>query len=75
MFDTLSDLYILVFTSASVFLIVEAVFAILYEFRKKDKSTLSQATVWIRSLLMIMLAVIIMVFIKSTETQVVPIPS
>lgn len=63
------DLYTFVFGAGSAFLIIEAVFSILYEMRRKDGTTLSQATVWIRSLLMIVLAVVMMFLLKSTQTS------
>lgn len=62
------DLYTFVFGAGSAFLIVESVYGILGEMRRKDGTTLSQATVWIRSLLMIVLAIVMMVLIKSSAT-------
>lgn len=64
----LADIPTFVFASTSVFLIVEAVYGILYETRRKDGTTLSQATTWIRSLLMIVTAIVISVIVKSTLT-------
>lgn len=63
-----ADLYTFVFGAGSAFLVVEAVYGILNETRRKDGTTLSQATVWIRSLLMIVLAIVMIVLIKSTAT-------
>ncbi len=64
----LADIPAFVFGSASAFFIIEAIFGIMDEIKRKDGSTLSQATTWIRSLLMIVMAIVMLVFIKSTAT-------
>jgi hypothetical protein len=68
-----SDLYGFVFTSASILLIIEAVFAVMGEMKSKSSTKLSQATVWIRSLLMIVLAIVILVFLRSSQTTAQPV--
>lgn len=66
-----SDLYNFIFTTASLFLIIEAIFNIISEIKKPSSTSLSQATVWIRSLLMIVLSVIIFMFVRSSQTTTV----
>lgn len=63
-----SYLFNFVFVSTSIFLIIEAVFAIVAEIKKPSTTSLSQATIWIRSLLMIVLSVIILIFMRSSQT-------
>jgi hypothetical protein len=63
-----ADLYSFVFTSASVFLIVESVFNLMSEMKNKSSTQLSQATTWIRSLLMIVLAIVMFFFVRSSQT-------
>lgn len=63
-----SEIYRIVFITACVFLVVEAVFSTLAEMKKTKSTTLSQATSWIRSILMIVLAVVMFLFLGSTET-------
>lgn len=66
-----SDLYNFVFMSAVLFLVIEAVFSIINEIKKPSTTSLSQATTWIRSLLMIVLGVIIFMFLKNSQTTAV----
>lgn len=63
-----SEIYRIVFITACVFLVVEAVFSTLMEMKKSNSTTLSQATSWIRSILMIVLAVVMFLFLGSTQT-------
>ncbi len=64
-------IYNTVFLLAAGFLIIEAVFGIMYNMKKPSKgTTLSQAATWIKSLLMIVFAVIIVTFLQSTDTSV-----
>lgn len=63
-----SEIYRIVFITACVFLVVEAVFATLNEMKNGKSTTLSQATSWIRSIFMIVLAVVMFLFLGSTET-------
>ena len=63
-----ADLYKFVFTSASIFLIVESVFNIMDEMKNKSSTQLSQATTWIRSLLMIVLSIVMFFFVRSSQT-------
>ena len=64
-----STIYTLIFVTAPIFLIVEAVFSTLNEMKKTDKTTLSQATAWIKSILMIVLASIMLMLLRSTVTN------
>lgn len=52
------------------FLVIEAVYGIMNEMKKSQRSTLSQAATWIKSLLMITFAVILGLFFINTETSV-----
>jgi len=63
-----SEIYRIVFISVCVFLVVDAVFATLNEMKRSGSTTLSQATVWIRSILMVVMAVVMFLFLGSTET-------
>ncbi len=66
-----ADLYNFIFTSASLFLIIESIFNVISEIKKPSSTSLTQATVWIRSLLMIVLGVIIFMFVRSSQTTAV----
>lgn len=66
-----ADLYNFIFTAASLFLIIEAIFNVVSEIKKPSSTSLTQATVWIRSLLMIVLGVIIFMFVRSSQTTAV----
>ncbi len=66
-----SDLYNFIFMTVSLFLTIEAIFNIINEIKKPSSTSLSQATVWIRSLLMIVLSVIIFMFVRSSQTTTV----
>lgn len=66
-----ADLYNFVFTAASLFLIIEAIFNVVSEIKKPSSTSLSQATIWIRSLLMIVLGVVIFMFVRSSQTTTV----
>lgn len=68
-----STIYTLIFVTAPIFLIVEAVFNTLNEMKRSDKTTLSQATIWIKSILMIVLASIMLLLLRSTVTDSVPV--
>lgn len=63
-----SDLYNFVFISAALFFVIEAIFAVIEEIKKPSSTSLSQATIWIRSLLMIVLGVTIFIFMRSSQT-------
>ena len=63
-----SDLYNFVFTAAALFLIIESIFNIISEIKKPSSTSLSQATIWIRSLLMIVLGIVIFFFMRSSQT-------
>ena len=64
-----STIYTLIFVTAPIFLIIEAVFSTLNEMKRSDKTTLSQATAWIKSILMIVLASIMLMLLRSTVTN------
>jgi hypothetical protein len=64
-----SDLYNFVFVSAALFFVIEAVFSIIEEIKKPSSTSLSQATIWIRSLLMIVFAVVLFMFMRSSQTS------
>ena len=66
-----STIYTLIFVTAPIFLIVESVFATLNEMKRSDKTTLSQATAWIKSILMIVLASVMLMLLRSTVTDAV----
>jgi hypothetical protein len=68
-----STIYTLIFVTAPIFLILEAVFATLNEMKRSDKTTLSQATAWIKSILMIVLASIMLMLLRSTVTDSVSV--
>ena len=67
-----ADLYTFVFTSASAFLVIEAIYGVLYSTKKHPTNDsakqLVQAKTWIRSILMIVLAIIMLFFVKSSQT-------
>lgn len=62
-----SDLYTFVFAAASMFLIIEAVYNFIPG-QKETSKKLSDATKWLRSLLMITLAVVMFIFVRSSQT-------
>lgn len=64
------QIYNTVFYAGSCFLVIEAVYGIMNEMKKSQRTTLSQATAWIKSLLMIVLALVMVMFIQSTDTSV-----
>lgn len=64
-----AGIYRIVFITACVFLVVEAVFSTIEEMKRTQKTTLSQATAWIRSIFMIILAIIMFLFLGSTVTS------
>jgi hypothetical protein len=66
-----ADLYNFIFMSASLFLIIEAIFNVISEIKKPSSTSLTQATMWIRSLLMIVLGVVIFMFVRSSQTTTV----
>jgi hypothetical protein len=68
-----STIYTLIFVTAPIFLIIEAVFSTLNEMKRSDKTTLSQATAWIKSILMIVLASIMLMLLRSTVTDSVSV--
>lgn len=72
----LQQAYAFTFASVAIFLVVEAVYNILGEVRNESKTSLSQATVWVRSLLMIVMAMALMYFTYGTYTsiEVVQVP-
>lgn len=59
-----------IFNSVSVFLIVEGVISVMDAMSDKNKTTLSQARAWLRSILMVVSAIIIFWLTHSTETSV-----
>lgn len=64
-----AGIYRITFITACVFLVVEAVYSTMDEMKRSQKTTLSQATSWIRSILMVVLAVIMFLFLGSTVTS------
>ena len=66
-----SDLYNFIFISGALFLIIEAVFNVIKEIKNPSSTTLTQATTWIRSLLMIVLGVVIFLLMRSSQTTTV----
>lgn len=64
--------YNAVFYAACAFLVIEAVYGIMNEMKKSQRTTLSQAATWIKSLLMIVLAVVMFAFLQSTDTSATP---
>lgn len=68
-----STIYTLIFVTAPIFLIVEAVYITLEEMQKSGKTTLSQATAWIKSIFMIVLASIMLMLLRSTVTDSVAV--
>lgn len=63
-----SNIYKIIFITACIFLVVEAVFSTLDEMKKPKSTTLAQATSWIRSIFMIVLAVVMFMLLQSTQT-------
>ncbi len=69
-----STIYTLIFVTAPIFLIVEAVYITLEEMQKSSgKTTLSQAVAWIKSIFMIVLASIMLMLLRSTVTDSVAV--
>lgn len=59
-----------IFNAVSVFLIVEGVVSVLDSMSDKNKTTLSQARSWLRSILMVVAAIIIFWLTHSTEVSI-----
>jgi hypothetical protein len=68
-----STIYTLVFVTAPIFLIIEAVYNTLEEMKRTGKTTVSQATAWIKSIFMIILAGIMLMLLRSTVTDSVSV--
>jgi hypothetical protein len=65
------SIYRIVFIATCVFLVTEAIFSTLDVMKSKNSTTLSQATSWIRSIFMIVLATVIFLLLGSTVTSAV----
>lgn len=60
---------------AACFLFIEAVFTMMNESKNKSPRTIDQATVWIRSMLMVFLSVVLFVLIMTLHTSSAMVPS
>ncbi len=69
-----SSIYKIILIVACSFLVVEAVFSTMDEMKKQNSTTVSQATAWIRSIFMIVLATVIMLLLGNTVTTAFPVP-
>lgn len=60
------DLFKFVFIAASATMVTESAFAIVEEFQNKNRTPLSQAKVWIRTLLMVTLSLVMLYLITNS---------